>query len=319
MSRILNRLDRFQRSHRWVAFPFAVVKKFGDDGAGSKAALIAYYAFFSLFPLLLVFTTVLGFILSGHPSLQEKVLRSALSQFPILGDQLSQNVRSLSGNAIALTIGIVGTLWGGMGVTQAAEDAMNAVWNVPQRRLPGFLYRRLRGLILLVVMGVGVIATTFLAGFAASGSGLGLKIGAGVVSAVINFGLFMIAFRVLTAEKLSWRDVLPGAVMAAILWGLLQAVGGWYVARSLRGASQVYGFFAIVIGLLSWLYLGAQMILYSAEVNVVHKRRLWPRSLVTPPLNDKDKEALEALAKMEERQPDERITVSFEKEKRSAS
>jgi YihY family inner membrane protein len=313
MNRLLRKIDGIQRSHRWLAFPFAVVKKFGDDGAGSKAALIAYYAFFSLFPLLLVFTTVLGFVLSGHRHLQTRVLHSALAQFPIIGDQISQNVRSLTGSAFALIVGILGTLWGGMGVTQAAEDAMNTVWNVPQRRLPSFLHRRLRGLIMLLIMGVGVIATTFLAGFATTGPDIGLKIGAGVVSAAINLGLFLVAFRVLTAENLSWRDVLPGSVMAAILWGILQGVGGWYVARSLRGASQTYGFFAIVIGLLSWLYLGAQLILYSAEVNVVRKRRLWPRSLVIPPLGDKDKEALEALAKMEERRPEEHVTVSFDR------
>jgi YihY family inner membrane protein len=304
-------LDAVQRRHKWLAFLFAVFKKFGEDDAGSKAALIAYYGFFSLFPLLLVFTTVLGFVLNGHTALQQKVLHSALRQFPIIGDQITTSSHSLKGSGLALAIGLIGTLWAGMGVTQAGETAMNAVWNVPARKHPNALFSRLRGLVLLVIFGVGVLATTFLAGFGSSGAGEAAKIGAIAVAAIINLGMFLVAFRVLAAESLSWRDVLPGAVVATVLWEILQAIGGWYVARSLKGASQVYGFFAIVIGLLGWLYLGAQMTLFAAEINVVLRRRLWPRSLVQPPLTTKDKEVLRSLAKMEERRPEEEIVVRF--------
>jgi YihY family inner membrane protein len=311
LERIARRLDALQRRHRWLAFLFAVFKKFGEDDAGSKAALIAYYGFFSLFPLLLVFTTVLGFVLSGHTALQDKILHSALRQFPIIGDQIGTSSHSLKGSGAALAVGLVGTLWAGMGVTQAGENAMNAVWNVPARKLPNALFSRLRGLVFLVIFGVGVLATTFLAGFGTSGADVLAKIGALVVGALINFAMFLLAFRVLTAERLSWRSVLPGAVIATVFWEILQAIGGWYVARSLKGASQVYGFFAIVIGLLGWLYLGAQMTLLAAEVNVVLKRRLWPRSLVQPPLTLKDKEALQRLAKMEERRPEQEIVVRF--------
>jgi len=309
--RVLRRVDEVQRRHKGLAFTVAVFKKFGEDDAGSKAALIAYYGFFSLFPLLLVFTTVLAFILSGHTALQGKILHSTLRQFPIIGDQISQNIRSLQGSGIALVIGILTTLWAGMGVTQAGENAMNAVWNVPARKLPNALHSRARGLLLLVVFGAGGLATTFLAGFATSGSGAWLKVAAILVAALINLAMFLVAFRTLTAEKVSWQDVLPGALVATVVWEMLQAIGGWYVARSLRGASQVYGFFAIVIGLLGWLYLGAQMTLLAAEFNVVLKRRLWPRSLVQPPLTIKDKEVLRLLAKMEERRDEEEIVVHF--------
>jgi YihY family inner membrane protein len=311
VERVARRVDAVQRRHKWLAFLFAVFKKFGEDNAGSKAALIAYYGFFSLFPLLLVFTTLLGFVLNGHKALEQRVLHSALRQFPIIGDQISTSSQSLKGSGLALVIGLVGTLWAGMGVTQAGETAMNAVWNVPARRHPNAIFSRVRGLILLVIFGVGVLATTLLAGFGASGAGTIAKIGAIAVAAIINLGMFLVAFRILAAEDLSWRDVLPGAVVATVLWEILQGVGGWYVARSLRGASQVYGFFAIVIGLLGWLYLGAQMTLFAAEINVVLRRRLWPRSLVQPPLTTKDKEALRSLAKMEERRPEEEIVVRF--------
>jgi len=317
VQRMLRRIDEFQRDHKPLAFLFAVFKKFGEDDAGSKAALIAYYGFFSLFPLLLVFTTVLGFVLNGHPTLQNKIVHSALGQFPIIGDQIATGVHSLKGSGVALAIGVVGTLWGGMGVTQAGENAMNAVWNVPARRRPNAIFSKVRGLLFLVVFGVGVLATTVLAGFASSDLGLAVKIGAMAGAALINFGMFLVAFKVLTAETLSWGAVIPGAGVATVLWQILQAIGSWYVARSLRGASQVYGFFAIVIGLLGWLYLGAQMTLLAAEINVVLRRKLWPRSLVQPPLTMKDKEALRGLAKMEERRPEEEIVVRFNDYKES--
>ena len=73
IQRTLQRIDAFQQRRKWLAFPFAVVKKFGDDRAGNLAALIAYYGFFSLFPLLLVMVSVLGFILRGHPDLQSRI------------------------------------------------------------------------------------------------------------------------------------------------------------------------------------------------------------------------------------------------------
>ncbi|TMK54896.1 MAG: YihY/virulence factor BrkB family protein [Actinobacteria bacterium] len=311
LKNVLRRVDAFQRRHSPLAFMFAVFKKFGEDEAGSKAALIAYYGFFSLFPLLLVFTTVLGFVLNGHTALQDKIVHSTLAQFPIIGDQIASNVHSLQGSGVALAIGIVGTLWAGMGVTQAGENAMNAVWNVPARKLPNAIFSRVRGLLFLVVFGLGVLATTVLAGLGTSGSGIPIKIGAITAAAVINLAMFLVSFRVLTAEELSWRDVLPGAIVATVLWEILQAIGGWYVARSLKGASQVYGFFAIVIGLLGWLYLGAQMTLLAAEINVVLRRKLWPRALVQPPLTLKDKEALRRLALMEERRPEEEIVVRF--------
>ena len=311
VQRMLRRIDEFQREHKPLAFLFAVFKKFGEDDAGSKAALIAYYGFFSLFPLLLVFTTVLGFVLNGHPTLQDKIVHSALGQFPIIGDQIATGIHSLNGSGVALAIGIVGTLWAGMGVTQAGENAMNAVWNVPARKKPNAIFSRVRGLIFLVVFGVGVLLTTVLAGFTTSHLGLAVKIGAMAGAALINFAMFLVSFKVLTAEELSWGSVIPGAAVATVLWQIIQAIGSWYVGRSLRGASQVYGFFAIVIGLLGWLYLGAQMTLLSAEINVVLKRKLWPRALVQPPLTLKDKEVLRSLAKMEERRPEEEIVVRF--------
>src|SRR5437773_6582904 len=158
MSRItavLRRLDSFQQRHRWAAFPFAVFKKFGDDQAGNLAALIAYYGFFSLFPLLLVLATVLGFLLHGHADLRDHIVHSTLAQFPIIGDDLK--VRGLQGSGLGFVIGLVGTLYGGLGIGSAAQNAMNEVWDVPIAERPGFLPRVARSLLVLVVVGAGIL------------------------------------------------------------------------------------------------------------------------------------------------------------------
>src|SRR5205085_10412899 len=142
-----------------AAFPFAVFKKFGDDRSRHLAALIAYYGFFSLFPLLLVFVTVVSMVIAGNPELQKRIIDSAVSQFPIVGEQIAKNVHAIKGSGLALAVGIIGALWGGLGVVQAAQNAMNGVWNVPVKDQPNFLKSRLRAVIMLVVLGAFVVCS----------------------------------------------------------------------------------------------------------------------------------------------------------------
>ncbi len=319
VDRTLAAIDRSQQSHRWLAFPYAVMKKFGDDQAGNLAALIAYYGFFSIFPLLLVFVSALGLVLRGNPSLQQSIVNSALRSFPVIGGEaFGKNLHSIQGGGVALAVGIAGTLWAGLGVTQAAQNAMNSIWNVPRKRWPNFLWSRIRGLLMLVVLGTIVVVSTFAGGFGASGgtnSALDvlLRVAGIAVSLAFNLALFAIAYRVLTVARLSWRDVLPGSVAAAILWTLLQIFGGYYVTHQVKGASNVYGTFAIVIGLLVWIYLGAQVTLYCAEINVVKARRLWPRAMTEPPPAEADRRVHAETAEAEQPLPRERIEVEFDK------
>lgn len=193
-------------------------------------------------------------------------------------------------------------------MAEAAQTAMNGIWNVPRRRYPNFFLRRLRGLAWLVILGGGLLLASVISGFAAA-----VGTGWSVMAALpVNMLLFLVGFRVLTVRNVSLRTLLPGAVLAALAWALLQWLGGWYVDRQLSRASATYGAFALVIGLLSWLYLASTVTLLAAEVNVVRSRRLWPRSLAPPPLGRPDERALEGLAKQEERLPDQRVEVSFE-------
>lgn len=310
--RQVRRFDGFQQRHAVLGFPIAVMQKFGNDQAGGKAALIAYYGLFALFPLLLLFATITGWLLAGHPGWRNSLLNSAVANFPIIGTELRHNTHSLQGNGFAVAVGVLGTLYGARGVGQAALNAMNTVWNVPYKDWPNFFKRQLRGYLWLAVLFVGTIISTTVAGFGSTW--LHGDIGwlwSLLVAFVINLGVFYAVFTVLTAEPLRWRDVWLGVLLAAVFWQTLQALGGLYVRHSLVNASDVYGFFAIVIGLLSFLFLAAQLTLLAAEVNVVLHYRLWPRSLTQPPLTPADRATFERLARMQQRRPEFSVDVEF--------
>lgn len=287
-----------------------VLKKFGEDRAGALAALVAYYSFFSLFPLLLVMVTVVGFLTSGDDSLRRQLVDSTLARFPVIGDQLQ--LQSLSGTGVALAVGIVTALWAGLGAMQAMETAMNEVWDVPRREQPNFVVSRLRALAMLGVFGVAVLGTVVIGAagtYSARIAPAGVVVAA-VLSLALATAVFLAAFRVLPNRRLAWRDLVPGAVVAGVGFVVLQFVGGYYVTRTVRGASEAYGVFAVVIGLLSWLHLQAQLALLAAEVNVVRAEGLWPRSL-TGELTDADVRTLERHAKTEERHEDEEVQVDL--------
>jgi membrane protein len=305
--------DRFQQRHRSLSIPLAVVKKFGDDGAGDQAALIAYWGFFSIFPLLLVFVTVLGFVLVNHPDTQQAVLDSALKDIPLIGDQLKTH--SLKGHGLALAIGIVVTLLSGLAVTISTQKAFDRVYAIPYRRRANFLTSRLRGVVSLAVLGVLQVISTGASGLVAGGIGGGWLTLAGIaVSLMLNVILFAAVFRLLTSNEVHMSEMWPGVFSAAVLWELLQVVGGVYIAHVVKGASATYGTFATVIGLLTWLFLGARVVVYSAELNTVLARGLWPRSLLEPS-TEADRETLEGLARVEERADGQQISVEFRSDK----
>ncbi|HET8583558.1 MAG TPA: YhjD/YihY/BrkB family envelope integrity protein [Jatrophihabitans sp.] len=286
---LTDRFDRFQRRHPHAAVPLAVLYKFFDDQGNYLAALIAFYGFLSLVPLLLLSSTVLGFVLQGHRALQRSLLNSALGQFPVVGHQLA-DPHGISGGGIGLAVGIAGALYGGLGVAQAAQNAMNTMWRVPRNSRPNPIRSRLRSLVLLAVVGVAVIATTGLAalGSVFGGFGVAAKVGIGAGTLLINTVVFVAAFRAATARDISVRDTLPGATAAATLWLALQYVGSLYVAHVVRHASEINGVFAVVLGLIVWLYLESLIVVLAVEYNTVRALRLYPRALLTPLTDDVD-------------------------------
>jgi membrane protein len=309
----LRALDHLQQRSSRLSFPAAVIKKFGDDGAGQLAALIAYYGFVSLFPLLLLLVTVLGFVLEGNPKTQADVVNSTLGQFPIIGQQLQSNIGSLKGSAGGLVIGVLGLLLGGLGIVGATQNAFQQVWHIPRKRRPNFLAWRLRGIGLLAVLGVLLVVSTVAAGYVTAQTAGAIAVVGGVLLAlVVNLLLFFAAFRFLSPEEIPTKDLIPGVIFAAVLWQTLQYIGGYYVAHVVRRAQATSGLFAFVLGLLAWLYLGGQVTLIAAEINVVRARRLWPRSFFSQPLLDADKRALTSSAETEERVQEENVEVNFE-------
>jgi YihY family inner membrane protein len=314
IERLLRAADRFQQRHTVLGFPVGVVKKYGDDEAGKHAALLAYYGFLSLFPLLLVFVTLLGYALTNNRDLQQQVIDAAVAQFPVAGTQISDSIKTIQGSGIGLAVGILGTLWGGLGITQSAQDAMNAVWNIPRRRRPNYWLRLARGLGSLLLLAAALLAATALAQLGTAASGVAGRLLSFVGSLVLNLLLLTVLFQVLTGMPVPWRRLLPGAAVGAVGWSALQTAGVLIVNRQLAQANLIYGVFAVVIVLLGWMYLSAQLLLYAAELNVVLARRLWPRSLLQPPLTEPDRRVLTALAETEERRPEQSIEVRFSPE-----
>ena len=158
--------DRLQQRHAWLAFPLAAWKKFSDDRAGLLAALIAYYAFVSLFPLFLVLITILDLVLAGDPALRERVVSSALSNYPVFAPELKSNVRALHSAGLALAVGLTGTLLGARGLADATQNALNTTWAIPRDQRPGWPQSLLRSIGLIVLVGPGEIATSLLSGLA---------------------------------------------------------------------------------------------------------------------------------------------------------
>jgi membrane protein len=320
---MIRRVDAYQRGHRWVGLPIAVVYKFVDDQGTYLAAQITYYGFVAAFPLLLLLATILGYALHGDSHLQRQVLDSALAQFPVIGGQITANIQSFHGSPPGLIIGMIGCVYGGLGVVQAVQNMLNKVWGVPRDSRPNPVKARLRSLVLLAFGGASVMVTTVLSALGSAADAYGAKLDvpvramatAGAI--MLNVTLFIVAFRLLTARPVTIRQVRDGAVAAAVTWQALQWAGTLLVGREIKGATETYGLFALVLGTMAWIYLGAITTVMCAEFNAVRAGLLWPRSLLAPFTNDADltsadRRAYTLYVQTERHKTYEHIDVSFD-------
>lgn len=319
---VVRRVDEYQRRHSWLGFPLAVIYKYFDDRGPYLAALVTYYAFVSLFPLLLLAYSILGFILAGHPGVRHQLEHSIASNFPVIGPQLSRNITGFGGSGAALAIGILGTLYGALGATQAAQAGFNQIYGVPRNEQPNPIKSRLRSLGLIVLLGSGVLLSTGIAVILSTANGISANLGDAVhvagfgLSYVVNVALFTTAFRLLTARDLGIRQVLPGGMVSAALWMLVQGFGSSYISHSFKHSQHLYGIFGIVLVTLAWLYLQSVILMLSAEINVVLEYRLWPRSLLTPftdkvHLTGADRRAYRQYAEVQQFKGFETVTAEF--------
>ncbi|MDV7133045.1 YihY/virulence factor BrkB family protein [Williamsia muralis] len=316
---MIERLDKLQRRHPVLGFGIAVIYKYADDQGGYLAVLMTYYAFLALFPLLLLLTTGVGIVLDDNPEWQAKVLDSALGQFPVIGPQLGEP-QELSGGTAGIVIGILGALYGASGVGQAAQNAMNTVWQVPRNNRPNPIFSRFRSLLLLTVLAMTLVGTAVLSTFAGLPGFLGPLEGVtiGLLAVVINSAVFTIAYRLSTSNDVSYRDVLPGAVAMAIFWQLLQTFGTVYVTQVVKNASTTNSVFAVVLGLLAFFYLTSIAVVFTAEINVVRVHHLYPRALLTPftdavDLTHGDRKTYTRQAKAQRAKGFEHVDVTFRK------
>lgn len=289
--KILQYIDTWQQRHRLPAFVYAVVKRYGEDQAGYQAALLTYYGFLSLFPLLLVLTTVAGIIAGSHPHLQDTIVRSMTSYFPVLGNQLSDHVHTLHKSGIALVVGIIFTLYGARGVADAFQHGVNKIWQTEMQSL-NFPRKIFKSLSLIVVGGLGLIAASISAGIAASaGHGVVFRLLPILINIFILFWLFTFLLNVSLPEHVSLKQVRSGAASAAVGLVILQTFGSYLLARQLKSLDALYSNFAIALGLLFWIYLQAQVLYYAVEVAAVRAHNSWPRSLIEKPPTKTDKRA----------------------------
>lgn len=319
MPSLVQRIDDHQRRNRVTGAVIGIVYKFVDDAGTHLAALITYYGFVSLFPLLLLGSTVLGIVLAGDPELQARILESAVSQLPGLGDDLARP-EGLGGGLVGIVVGLVGATYGALGVGQAVQNASNTAWNVPRHRRPNPFTARARSAGLAALLGLDVVATTAVAGLVGGADFLGplgsvlVVLGTLAVHAVV----FAAVFRLSAAHGPSWRDVAPGALFASLAWLALQYVGVAYATRSVGSGSVTNGVFAVVLGLLAFLYLAGILVVLAIELNVVLAERLYPRSLLTPfvddvELTEADEHTYEEMAKAQQTKGFQRIEVRFDR------
>ena len=313
VEKAIRKLDATQRRFTPTSFVFGVVKKYGDDNGGVLVSNLAYSVFVSIFPLLLILTTVLGLVASVNATVRTSVLDAVAGQVPLIGKTLTGNVHQLQRSSIiGLIIGFAGLIWGATGLAQAGLFTMEQVWNLPGPARPGFVQRLGRACLFIALLGGGVIVTTGLASLNTYYlKGFWLVILAELLAVAFNIGMYIGGFRALTPKGVSTRQLLPGAITGGILWTVLQVLGTWLVHHFLHSDS-IYGVFGTVLGLLAWIYLAVEVTVYCAEINVVVARRLWPRSIVQPPLTEADRASMALQALQNQRRPEQHVEVTFD-------
>ncbi len=289
LARLIAWFNSYQQRHRPLAFSYAVIKKYGEDTAGSHAALLTYYGFLSLFPLLLVLTTITDSLVGSHPHLEATLIKGITGYFPLLGSQLSSHVHGLHSSGLALVVGIVFTLYGARGVADAFRQGIQHVWQIPKAQHDGFPTSLFKNLGIIIIGGAGFIAASVCAGLTSSaGHGLAFRGLSLSVNLFLLFWLFTFLLNFSLPRPVPKREIQIGAAVAAIGLVLLQSIGGYILARELKSLDALYSYFALALGLLFWIYLQAQLFYYAVEIAIVRSRKLWPRSVdaATPTVVD---------------------------------
>jgi membrane protein len=294
-----------------MALPFAVFKRFGEHAGGRLATAISYWGFFSIFPLLLVFVTVLNIVLEDDEDTRQDLVDGALGQIPVLGTDLANSQSALGGSWTTIVIGMLVALWAGLAAANALQTGLEEISDTPMFERPNGAVVRARSVVVLVILAVGLSVSTLaisaaqfeeFGGLLTSAAGL-------LISLVVHTSMLLVTFRLFISGRNPLRELLPGALVAGAGIVALQAVGTFVVNRYIKGASDTYGTFAVVIALLSWFFLVSRVVLLGAELNAVLRNQVWPRSLTSSTeATDGDRRAVHLDARRVQR--DQRIGVA---------
>jgi membrane protein len=304
-----------------MSIPLAVVYKFFDDQGNYLAATVTYYAFIAIFPLLLLASSILGFVLQGRPDLQQSILNSALGQFPIIGDQLGRP-EGLRGSTGGVVVGALAALYGALGLGQAIQNAMHVAWSVPRNSRPNPFLQRLKSLLLLLTAGLAVLAVTVVSALGSNTQVFSDRVDTGLrwlinlVTVLVVGTVLALLFRLAGTGNHSLRRAVPGAFAVAIMWQGLQYVGTVYVAHVLVNTSAMNKTFGLVLGLVGIIYVASVTAVLGIEINVVLAERLYPRALLTPftddvELTEADRRAYAGYARAQRHKGFERVEVTF--------
>jgi len=308
VSRVIAWADRLQRRHGVLGFPYAVVKKYGDDAGGREAALITYYGFLSLFPLLLLGVAVLSRVLASQPDLRERLITAVVPQ--ALRSTVEHALATLPTSTIPFIAGLIGLLFSGTGVVFSVYQTLNHIAAVPHRLRAPFVSRYVRVFTMLATLLLGGLAVGALTVVATALPGQpGVQRAAAVLGSVlIAFAVLLLSARLLLVRPAPFWAIWPGALLGAAVVTVVLNVGAPLLARLVTKAGPVYGSFATVAGLFALLYLVGQALVYSAEVAAVRYARLWPRAVDLNRPTEADARALALLAREQERIPAARVT-----------
>ena len=307
VNRVIAWADGLQRRHSVLGFPYAVVKKYGDDAGGREAALITYYGFLSIFPVLLLGVAVLSRALASHPDLRERLVTAVVPA--ALRPTVEHSLATLPTSTVPLVVGLIGLLFSATGVVFSVYQTLNHVAAVPHRHRAPFFSRYMRVFVMLAALLLGGLAVGALTVVATALPGQpGVQRAAAVAgSALVIFALLLLAARLLLVRPAPFRALWPGALLGAVAVTVVLTIGAPLLARLVAKAGPVYGSFATVAGMFALLYLIGQALVYSAEVAAVRYARLWPRALDLKRPTAADARALALLAREQERIPAARV------------
>lgn len=277
------RVIEARRRHRSVDIGVETLEGFREHRTGRNAALLSHYGFLSVFPLILVLTTILGYILQNDASMRQRIVDSTLANLPIVGQQIASDPSALDGSILVLVFGLLAALWSGTKAFVGLQNSLNDIAEIPLDDRPNLAVTRLRALIGIGIIGGGQVGAAIVAGLTAMAGIPGVSVVLLLIATfALNSMLLLLSYHWLCAKDQEWRNLTPGAFVGGLLYTGLQLFGVTVVGRSITKATPAYGTFASVIGLIAWLTLHAFICLICAELNrslMLYRDGAMPRAL----------------------------------------